>query len=95
MIKILRILGRRGRITIPYAIREIAGFKYNDVLSFTLNDDNSIFIKKEKLCNDCRSTLDRDTLVKLIMAMSEDEQKQLLVDISYKWAAKKGGVLNE
>ena len=35
MNKIYRILGKRGRITIPYEMRQRVGFGYNDVLSFT------------------------------------------------------------
>lgn len=32
--KTFRILGKRGRITVPYEIRCKVGFKQNDVLSF-------------------------------------------------------------
>ena len=39
MKKLYRILGKRGRITIPYEIRQRVGFSYNDVLSFTEADD--------------------------------------------------------
>lgn len=39
MVQMLRILGKRGRITIPYEIRQRVGFKYNDVLSFTETTD--------------------------------------------------------
>ena len=35
MTKLYRILGKRGRITIPFEIRQRVGFSYNDVLSFT------------------------------------------------------------
>ena len=34
MTKLYRILGKRGRITIPFEIRQRVGFSYNDVLSF-------------------------------------------------------------
>ena len=34
MIKMFKILGKRGRITIPYEIRQKVGFAYNDLLSF-------------------------------------------------------------
>ena len=34
-----RILGKRGRITIPYEMRQRVGFSHNDVLSFTESDD--------------------------------------------------------
>lgn len=47
--KILRILGKRGRVTIPFEIREIVGFGYNDVLSFTVNDEDTVTIKKERI----------------------------------------------
>ena len=43
--KILRILGKRGRVTIPFEIREVVGFGYNDVLSFTVDDENTVTIK--------------------------------------------------
>ena len=35
MNKMYRILGKRGRITIPFELRKRVGFAYNDVLSFT------------------------------------------------------------
>ena len=34
MLKIYRVLGKKGRITIPYEIRQRIGFRHNDVLSF-------------------------------------------------------------
>lgn len=39
---------KRGRITIPFEIRQRIGFKYNDVLSFTQQDDGSVVVRKEK-----------------------------------------------
>lgn len=47
MIKMFKILGKRGRITIPYEIRQKVGFAYNDLLSFEeLPDGKSVVIKK-------------------------------------------------
>ena len=40
----LRVLGKRGRITIPFEIRQKVGFKYNDVLSFTQADNNTVVV---------------------------------------------------
>ena len=46
--KLLRILGKRGRITIPYEIRQRVGFAYNDVLSFSESEDErSVVIRRE------------------------------------------------
>ena len=54
--KLLRILGKRGRITIPYEIRQSMGFAYNDVLSFTESGDGrSVIVRREKLCDNCQS----------------------------------------
>ena len=54
MLKIYRVLGKKGRITIPYEIRQRIGFRYNDVLSFTQQDDGSVVVRREKLCDNCK-----------------------------------------
>lgn len=51
--KTYRILGKRGRITVPYEIRCKVGFKQNDVLSFEESKDGrSVIVKREIIC-DC------------------------------------------
>ena len=42
MEKIYKILGKRGRITIPYELRLKHGFAYNDVVSFEETDKDTI-----------------------------------------------------
>ena len=50
-----RILGKRGRTTIPYPIRQRVGFRYNDVLTFTECDDGqSVIIRREDICCGCK-----------------------------------------
>ena len=53
MIRLFRVLGKRGRITIPFEIRQRIGFEYNDVLSFTQQDDGSVVVRREKICDNC------------------------------------------
>lgn len=54
MATIRRILGKRGRTTIPYDFRQILDMRCNDVLTFAMNDDrNCVIITKEKICDDC------------------------------------------
>ena len=50
---IYRVMGKRGRITIPYEFRQQVGFGYNDILSFTKQDDNTVIVKREKICDNC------------------------------------------
>lgn len=42
---IYRVMGKRGRITIPYEFRQQVGISYNDILSFTQQDDNTVIVK--------------------------------------------------
>ena len=65
MKKLLHILGKRGRITIPYEIRQRVGFAYNDVLSFTESSDGrTVIVRREKLCDACQG--------KSVRAMADD-----------------------
>ena len=52
MNKIYRTLGKRGRTTIPYAIRVRLGLRHNDLLSFE-EDGDAVIVRREKICNNC------------------------------------------
>lgn len=100
MAKTLRILGKRGRITIPYEIRQHVGFAYNDVLSFTeAADGRTVIVKREKICNNC---IDHEpTEFKEVMNLedflddlSPEQQRLALIHLSVKWAEKQGGAMN-
>ena len=96
MIRLFRVLGKRGRITIPYEIRQRIGFKYNDVLSFTQQDDGSVVVRREKICDNCNEYLDEFevnfeeniTLEDFLDSLSEEEQRNALVHLSLLWAEK-------
>lgn len=97
MNKMFRILGKRGRITIPYEIRQRVGFSYNDVLSFAESDDGrTVVVKREKICDNCKGAQpaaqnDEVTLFDFLNGLSKDQQKAALVHLSIKWAEKQGG----
>ena len=53
---IYRIMGKRGRITIPYETRVKVGFAYNDILSFVEGSDGkSVVVSRERICDNCAS----------------------------------------
>ena len=94
-IKLFRILGKRGRITIPYEIRQRVGFQYNDVLSFTESSDGrTIIIKRERICDCGLNGKDTQkekengevTLLEFLNGLSPDQQRAALVHLSLKWA---------
>ena len=92
MLRLFRILGKRGRITIPFEIRQRIGFKYNDVLSFTELDDSSVVVRKEKICDNCKELAEEYeenfTLEDFLDSLSEEEQRDALVHLSLKWVEK-------
>ncbi len=95
-----RILGKRGRITIPYEMRQRVGFSYNDVLSFTESDDGrTVLVRREKICNHCNTeppgdSVNEVTLLEFLDGLTDSEQHAALIHLSVKWAEKQGGALN-
>lgn len=87
MATLRRILGKRGRTTIPYEFRQILDLRHNDVLTFAMNDNKTcVVITKEKICTDCikytpcgkeislddfLSQMNRDEMLKTIAALSK------------------------
>ena len=87
MSKIYKILGKRGRITIPFEIRLRKGFAYNDVVSFEEKDDNTVVIKREKICDNCKvsAAVEKEaSLLDIINSLQLSEQKAV-----FKYLARK------
>ncbi len=102
MARMFRILGKRGRITIPYEIRQRVGFSYNDVLSFAESPDgNTVIVKREKICDHCsagephnKDNTDTITLFDFLNDLSPEQQRAALVHLSLLWAKRQGGDLH-
>ena len=99
MEKTLKILGKRGRITIPFEIRQRLGFKQNDILSFMDNGYDTVTVKREALCTHCADDLfdepldkpdDEETLLDFLDSLSLSEQRAALIHLSVKWAEAEG-----
>ena len=97
--KTYRILGKRGRITVPYEIRCKVGFKQNDVLSFEESKDGrTVVIKREIIC-DCngekskekKDKQDEITLYDFLNGLSPEQQRAALIHLSAKWAQNQAG----
>ena len=98
MKKMYRVLGKRGRITIPYEIRQRVGFGYNDVLSFTEGaDGRTVIVRREKICDNCKPMTptpqneDEVTLYDFLNSLSPAQQHAAMVHLSVKWAYQQGG----
>lgn len=96
MTKIYKVLGKRGRITIPYEIRRRVGFDCNDILSFEESEDGrSIVVRREKLCDECcqkdTAPESKETLLGFLDTLTDEECRAALVHLSVKWAEKHEG----
>lgn len=82
----LRVLGKRGRITVPLELRKAIGLAYNDVVSFRLEGD-TVRMKREKLCDNCPGN---GPAQEFLGGLSPEEQRQALIHLSVRWAEKEG-----
>jgi len=99
MSKMYRILGKRGRITIPYEIRQRVGFAYNDVLSFEESEDGkAVLVKREKVCDNCRSMPTAPskevTLYEFLNDLTAEEQMAAFKHLGRKFLFAESGAVN-
>lgn len=100
MKKMYRILGKRGRITIPYDIRVKVGFQQDDVLSFEESEDGrAVLVRRERICDCAKSgkkaekeITDEITLYDFLNGLTLEQQRAALIHLSVKWAEIQGGV---
>ena len=90
MKKIFRILGKRGRITVPFEIRQSVGFKQNDILSFS-ESEGTVVVRRVRIC-DCKKTEGKEevTLYDFLNGLTPEQQRAALVHLSVKWAQAQG-----
>ena len=87
--RLYRIIGNEGRITIPYAIRQAIGFLPDDVVSFQLMDADSVLVRREVLHEKEKtaSVSKPDTnLIEYLESLSPKEQFTALVHLTGLWA---------
>lgn len=87
--KVFRIIGNEGRITIPYSIRQAVEFLPDDVVSFQIVDADSVLVRRETLREQERvsSISKSDTsLIDYLESLSPKEQYTALVHLSVLWA---------
>ena len=86
--KIFRIIGMEGRITIPWAIRQKVGFRPDDVVSFQLVEDDSVLVRRESTCGkekDPGAGWDA-AIAAFLDSLDEKQRYSALVHLSVLWA---------
>lgn len=90
---ILRILGKRGRTTVPFSLRKELGLQPGDIVSFTLEND-SVKLRREELCDfeNCPAMMDSDdeitpdTVLEDFSFLSSHDQYQVMSTLLAGWA---------
>ena len=86
MSRIYRVLGQKGRVTLPYAIRLHRKFSDNDIVSFEEQEDGSVILRREKICGSCMAAAKEkeSSLSGLLEKLNAEEQKA-----AFRYLAKK------
>ena len=88
MNKIVRVLGKKGRITIPYEIRLALNIRSGNILSFDAKG-NTITVPKEKLCDDCKAeSAPLDSFVESLVLEERERLLKTLMRLKRKGAVK-------
>ena len=51
MEKIYKLIGKRGRTTVPFEIRMKMRIGYNSLVSYEMKDENTVILRHEKICD--------------------------------------------
>ena len=92
MSKHFRVLGKRGRINLPIEIREKLCWSGNDILSFEVQDNGTLLVRKEQINAEKK---DCENILAMFNSLPESQQREILIKLSVKWAEKERGGLND
>ena len=92
MSKHFRVLGKRGRINLPIEIREKLCWSENDILSFEVQDNGTLLVRKEQINAEKK---DCESILSMFNSLPESQQREILIKLSVKWAEKERGGLND
>lgn len=89
MAKLIRIMGQRGRTTIPYELRLRARIRPGDIVSFEQTAPDSILVRREAVCTAPTPCVPEtgESIEEFLDTLTPDEQRRALVHLSVAWAA--------
>ena len=78
MEKVYRLIGKRGRTTVPFEIRMKMRLGYNSLISYEMQDDDTVILRREKVCDGCKEPQIKEaTILDVLNSLSDNEQKAL------------------
>ena len=89
MEKIFKLIGKRGRTTVPFEIRMTMRIAYNSLVSYEMKDENTVILRKEKICDGCKHPDENEgSILEVVNSLTETEQKALHRYLTIKLSAK-------
>ena len=73
--KIYRIIGNEGRVTIPHTMRLCAGLVSNTVASFELVSEDAVLVRREQLKDQEDVSLEMPSLQELLEGLTPEQQE--------------------
>lgn len=78
MEKIYKLIGKKGRMTVPFEIRMKMELGYNSLVSYEMKDDSTVILHKEKVCDGCKiSGVKEGSILDVVNSLTDTEQKAL------------------
>jgi len=83
----VRVLGKRGRVTIPLEMRQALELGYNDVIEFR-EEGGDILIRKVIPYTSCKAQPHDATsmFMELLEELSADEIQTIIIQLMSRWA---------
>ena len=73
--KIYRVIGNEGRVTIPCVLRACVGFEPNDVVSFEMISKDTVLVRREHLQEQSTPQTEMPSLKELLESLTESQQR--------------------
>ena len=92
--KLYRVLGSEGRVTIPWDMRQIMDFRPGNIVSFHMVDDRSVIVRKEALSAPEVTPYKipgQASLLEFLDGLTEKQRYDALVHLSILWAESHDG----
>lgn len=73
--KLYRIIGKEGRVTIPCTLRACVGFEPNDVVSFEQISPDTVLVRREKIREPGGNHQEMPSIKELLKSLTESQRK--------------------
>lgn len=72
--KVYRVIGNEGRVTIPHEMRLCAGLLSNTVVSFELVSQDAVLVRREQLAGKTEHCVEMPSLKELLESLTDDQR---------------------